>query len=163
MWTLRYFFVLCALLLNCEYSYAIGQKATFEPDPRCSLELSLRFTARDDFPSLVIKNISSAKLELLSVSNRRVLSFVVFDKLGNQLQPRGIAKVDPKRETFFLDPNSEKEFRFERLEFLTDSALFGFELHKGEKYRIIAIYRPYGVAGPNFFSDEVEFIPSTGM
>jgi hypothetical protein len=46
-----------------------------------------------------------------------------------------------------IEPNSEVKQSFPKLEFLTGSALFDYELKTGETYRIVAIYRPDGEKG----------------
>ena len=41
-----------------------------------------------------------------------------------------------------------------RLEFLTGSALFGYDLKQGQTYRVIAVYRPAGEKSSGFSSRE---------
>jgi len=84
-----------------------------------------------------------------------VLAFLVFDPLGNPVAPRGLAKVDPAFGTHSLPARSIYTHHFEALDFLTGSALFGYELTPGKSYKILAVYRPAGPHGPGFSTQEV--------
>jgi hypothetical protein len=54
-----------------------------------------------------------------------------------------------------LEPKGEYTHPLDSLNVLTGTALFGYDLKKGEKYRVIAVYRPGGPNGPGFTSREV--------
>lgn len=105
--------------------------------------------------NLLIRNPSSTALTIQSPQNRLALAFLVFDALGNPVTPKGLAKVDPAFRTHILCPRSTYTHHFESLEFVTGSALFGYELNRDKGYRVLAVYRPSGAHGPGFTSQEV--------
>lgn len=94
--------------------------------------------------ALVIKNTGSTEVKIRHPRNRMAVAFIVMNSLGNVVSPVGIAKVDPPFREITIKPNSEFRQSFPNLEFLTGSALFGYELKSGETYRVVAIYRPDG-------------------
>lgn len=81
---------------------------------------------------------------------------MVMNDLGNLIQPVGIAKVDPKRQSITLESGQVFKYSISKqlldlakgkelsLPFLTGTALFGYALEKDKTYRIIVVYRPYG-------------------
>lgn len=104
---------------------------------------------------LVIRNPGDTTVTIQSPHNRLVLAFVVFDPLGNLVVPKGLAKVDPAFLTHSLPARATYTHHFETLDFLTGSALFGYELSPGKNYKILAVYRPAGPHGPGFSTQEV--------
>ena len=103
---------------------------------------------------LLIRNPSDVALTIQTPQNRLVLAFLVFDPLGNPVAPKGIAKVDPAFQTRTLSARSTYTHHFESLDFITGSALFGYELNAGMRYKVLAVYRPAGLGGPGFTSQE---------
>lgn len=94
--------------------------------------------------TLVIRNTGSTEVKVAHPGNRMAVAFIVMNSLGNIVSPVGIAKVDPAFGEISIKPNSEFKQSFPNLEFITGSALFGYELRAGETYRVVAIYRPNG-------------------
>ena len=105
--------------------------------------------------NLTIRNPSDTALTIQSPRNRMVLAFLVFDPLGNAVAPKGLAKVDPAFRTHILSARSTYTYHFESLEFITGSGLFGYELNRDNRYKVMAVYRPAGPRGPGFTSQEV--------
>lgn len=151
--------VLACLLLAA--AYAIGE-AGDSPWPKgatVEVQLSLAAAAgtNNHFKvcgDLLIRNPSDTALTIESPHNRLALAFLVFDPLGNPVAPKGLAKVDPAFQTHILSARSTYTHHFESLDFITGSALFGYELNHGKSYKILAVYRPAGLHGPGFTSQE---------
>jgi hypothetical protein len=80
------------------------------------------------------------------------LCFFFTDELGNQVQPVGRAKVNPGLMSITIAAGETYTHKMQDFEFLTGSALFGFDLKHAATYRVIAVYRPdtkgMGVASP---------------
>jgi hypothetical protein len=112
---------------------------------------------------LTVKNPGHMALSLESPKNRLALAFVVFDSLGNVVAPKGLAKVDPAFQTQILSAGGSFTHHFESLDYLSGSALFGYELSPKESYSIVAIYRPAGLKGPGFATREVSTSQVAGM
>ncbi len=103
-----------------------------------------------------IKNNSDKELTLEHPNQRNALAFMVMNNSGNLIQPVGIAKVDPRGQSITLKSKQVFEYSISKqlldlakekelsLPFLTGTALFGYALEKGKRYRIIVVYRPYG-------------------
>lgn len=104
--------------------------------------------------TLVIRNTGSTEVKVAHPGNRIAVAFIVMNSLGNVVSPVGIAKVDPPFGEITIKPNSEFKQSFPNLEFLTGSALFGYELKSGETYRVVAIYRPNGEKSPGITTGE---------
>jgi hypothetical protein len=152
--------VLLASLLPL-IGYSIGEAGDTRWPKGATVEVQLRVAAALDTNGqakvsgeLLIRNPGATALTIQSPQNRLVLAFVVFDELGNAVAPKGLAKVDPAFQTHRLSPGSTYTHRFESLDFITGSALFGYELRPGQRYRIVAVYRPAGPNGPGFSSEE---------
>lgn len=157
--------LLAAMLFMPLPVHAIGEAGNIEWPQGAVLDVKLKLTAtagKDDSVAvqgdLIITNPTKAALTVQKLSNRLVLAFVVLDSLGNVVSPQGIAKVDPSFEKRSLDAGASMTHQLENLEFLTGSALFGYSLKPGQEYRIIAVYRPAGLAGPGFTSEEIKLV-----
>jgi hypothetical protein len=145
--------------------HAIGAAENTAWPQGATLDLNLKLTAAAGKDGsvvvqgdLVITNPTKSALTVQKLSNRLTLAFIVLDSLGNVVSPQGIAKVDPFFKTVNLNAGASMTHHLESLEFLTGSALFGYALKPGQKYRIIAVYRPAGQDGPGFTSDEAELV-----
>jgi hypothetical protein len=103
---------------------------------------------------LIIKNTGSTEVKVRHPSNRMAVAFIVMNSLGNVVSPIGIAKVDPPFREITIKPNSEFKQTFPNLEFVTGSALFGYELKSKEIYRVVAIYRPNGEKSSGITTEE---------
>ena len=113
-----------------------------------------------------IKNNSDKELFLAHPNQRYALAFMVMDNHGNLIQPVGIAKVDPKDQSIKVKPGQVFEYSISKqhlnlakeqkliLPFLTETALFGYPLEKDKTYRIIVVYRPYGINKDGICSEE---------
>jgi len=117
------------------------------PTERVQIELDLKTAERDGLLVLLanvrVKNTGDAKLSVQDLRNRRAVTFFVTDSLGNVVQPEGIAKVSPgHRPDVLLKPGESRSQEFVDLQFLTGSALFGYELKRGGTYAVVAVYRP---------------------
>jgi hypothetical protein len=104
--------------------------------------------------TLVIRNMGSTEVKVAHPGSRMAVAFIVMNSLGNVVSPVGIAKVDPPFGEMTIKPNSEFKQSFPNLEFITGSALFGYELKSGETYRVVAIYRPNGEKSPGITTGE---------
>ncbi|HEV8608101.1 MAG TPA: hypothetical protein VGQ99_22385 [Tepidisphaeraceae bacterium] len=91
---------------------------------------------------LHIWNTWKTELHLQHPSNRRALSFFITDDLGNAVAPVGRAKVDPAFRELTIAVGEQYIYELPDFEFLTGSALFGFDLQPGRTYSVIAVYRP---------------------
>ncbi|MDB6026509.1 MAG: hypothetical protein JWM68_2732 [Verrucomicrobiales bacterium] len=141
--------------------YAIGEAGGTEWPQGATVAVELRVAAtigtNDQVKvsgDVLITNQGSQPLTIQSPHNRLVLAFLVLDPLGNAVPPKGLAKVDPGFETHIVPARSTYTHHFESLDFLTGSALFGYDLSPGTSYRVIAVYRPAGPQGPGFTSQE---------
>lgn len=152
------FFTL-AFLLSAVVSGAFGQSAQ-----NISVELSLN-SVKDENKTgniggtLVIRNTGSSELKVMHPGNRMAVGFIVMNSLGNVVLPVGRAKTHPPFREITIKPHTEFKHSFSNLEFITGSALFGYELKPGETYRIIAIYRPDGEKSSGITSSERLFVP----
>ena len=91
---------------------------------------------------LHIWNTWKAELHLQHPSDRRALYFFITDDLGNAVAPVGRAKVDPPTREILIPPGGQYIHELGEFEFLTGSALFGFDLRADKTYNVIAVYRP---------------------
>jgi len=110
---------------------------------------------------VTITNRSHKDISIEHPGNRSALAFLVMNEHGNVIEPIGFAKVNRvKYEDISLKPG--EIFRHtvrgaggRRLfQFLTGTALFGYELEFGKTYRIVAVYRPEGPDGDGICSKE---------
>ena len=143
--------------------YAIGAPAGSEWPEGASVAASLKLSATigaDGRPKLAgelsIKNTGGIAVKIQEPTNRLVLAFFVLDSLGNVVAPRGLGKVDPQFTEIPLEPGATHTHHFEALTFVTGSALFGYDLPRGKSFRVVAVYRPAGMGGPGFTSQEVK-------
>ena len=104
---------------------------------------------------LVVSNPSDTTLTIQAATNRLVLAFLVFDRLGNPVAPQGVAKVDPGFDTRTLGARGTYTHQLDTLDFVTGSAQHSYSFQRGQTYRVIAVYRPAGPNGPGFTSQEV--------
>lgn len=106
--------------------------------------------------NLKLTNGSKGKLSLRHPDLQYGMAIIIMDELGNVLQPAGIAKVSPGSKSLLLEPGKENLITTSRqyldlarknelhFPFLSGSALFGYKLEKGNRYRVIVVFRPYG-------------------
>ncbi len=106
--------------------------------------------------SVHILNDSKVEQRLVHPGDRQALKFFVSDDLGNSVAPVGRAKVDPPTQTIVIAAGETYTHKLDDLEFLTGSALFGFDLKHAATYRVIAVYRPVK-GGTGVTSPEVNF------
>jgi hypothetical protein len=118
-------------------------------------EIEVKLSAADNPRriTLEITNKGKTELRLPHPSNRMAMCFFVTDDLGNQVQPVGRAKVDPATLEITIPAGETYTHKMSDFEFLTGSALFGFELKHAATYRVVAVYRPdprtnLGVSSP---------------
>ena len=151
--------VLASLLPAVAYSIGGAGDTAWSAGATVDVQLKLAATAGTNghfkvSGDLLIRNSGDTALTIQSPHNRLVLAFLVFDPLGNPVAPKGLAKVDPAFRTHVLSARSTYTHHVESLDFITGSALFGYELSPGKSYRILAVYRPAGPHGPGFSSQE---------
>ncbi|MGY8769662.1 MAG: hypothetical protein ACKVH8_14690 [Pirellulales bacterium] len=133
---------------------AVGGHPTIDlpDDVDIDVELHLKPTGSH---TIILTNQSGSLFKAADpFQSRGVLSFAVADHYGNVVKPTGIAKADPANSTINLPVQKSSVFKFQSLQYLTGTALFEFQLTSGKTYRVIAIYRPAGLKGPGFCSDE---------
>lgn len=104
--------------------------------------------------ALVLTNKSAKAFVGYHPHLQMATGFVVSSKLGNVIEPEGVAKVSPKRQRLRLAPGAKKTVWLKwsaatrakglTFPFLSGSVLFAYRLKKGVTYRVIAIYRPKG-------------------
>ncbi len=140
---LPHFFISAVLLFS---NTVVANQHSVE---NISVELVLNSTKKKDknetiSATLIIRNTGSTEVKIIHPGNRMAVAFIVMNSLGNVVPPAGLAKVDPPFSEITIKPNSEFKQSFPNLEFITGSALFGYELKSRETYRVIAIYRPNG-------------------
>jgi len=142
-------------------AYSIGGAGDTEWPKGVTIELQLKLVATSDTNGqakisgeLLVRNPGDTTLTIQDPHNRLVLTFVVFDRLGNTVRPAGRGKVDPRFRVHDLPAHATFTQRLERLEFLTGSGEFGYDLTSGKTYRVVAVYRPAGPHGPGFTSQE---------
>ena len=138
-------------LLVAPFVIMSGQygKMPTSPDVRLEVKLELKQAASDGNLSQVdgvvtVRNLGNEALTVQSLSNRLAVTFAVLDSRGNVVSPIGRAKVDPKFEKKSLSPGSKLIEVFEGLKFISGTGQFGYDLRKGERYTVVAIYRPGG-------------------
>ena len=141
-------FLLC-FFITAAFWAALAVAANQRPGKNVSVDLVLNSGEEKGktgtvSATLVIRNTGSTEVKVAHPGNRMAVAFIVMNSLGNVVSPVGIAKVDPPFGEITIKPNSEFKQSFPNLEFITGSALFGYELKSGETYRVVAIYRPNG-------------------
>ena len=156
--------VLVAVWLLLAASLSLAAIPVIPADPPVSVELTLSITRAGDgktppIPSaaLTLHNIGQTDLTLQHPGNRMALAFLVLDESGLPVTPRGIAKVDPAFSTIALKPGAKNRVEIGALQFLSQGALFAYELTPGHTYRVIAVYRPDGENSAGICSREVLF------
>jgi hypothetical protein len=123
--------------------------ANAQSEKNISVDLVLNSTEEKDksatvSATLIIRNTGSTEVKVIHPSYRMAVTFFVMNSLGNIVAPEGLAKINPTLREITIKPNSEVKQSFPNLEFITGSALFGYELNRGETYRVVAVYRPDG-------------------
>jgi hypothetical protein len=158
---MKFVFVVLAALFPA-VAYSIGEAGDTDWPKGASVEVQLRLSATVGTNGqvkvsgdLLIKNPSDTNLTIQNPRNRLVLGFLVFDPLGNPVAPKGLAKVDPAFRRQSLSGRSIYTHHVESLDFITGSGLFGYELSRGNRYKVLAVYRPPGPRGPGFTSQEI--------
>ncbi len=143
--------------------HAIGAAGDTEWPAGAILDIQLKLTATIDKEEhakvagdLIITNPSGAAVTIQEPTNRLVLAFLVFDELGNPVAPKLVGKSDPAFTTHSLAPHESFTHHLEGLDFVTGSVHQNYELSRGKRYRIIAVYRAAGPRGPGFASRETE-------
>ena len=143
-------------------AHSIGATGDTDWPKGATVEVQLKLSAAVDTNGhlkvsgdLVIRNPGDTALTIQSPHNRLVLAFLAFDPLGNPVAPKGHGKIDPLLRTLSLSAHSTFTHQFESLDFITGSALLGYELSPGKSYKILAVYRPAGPQGPGFSTQEV--------
>ena len=136
-------------------------------DPKVSVDFELVRKLERCEVVVKITNRSNKEMTVEHPGNRYALAFLVMNELGNVVAPTGIAKVSRARhEDVVLKPGQTFEHTVAPavrqrclFQFLTGSALFGYELEFGKTYRIVAVYRPEGKDGEGVCSKEqvIEF------
>ena len=129
-----------------------------------------------DFDVVSIKGTYTVNLKLINFSEKKInfihpdlqsaMTIIIMNESGNIIQPTGIAKVSPRQDSLslkagqtyehttsvqFIDLAKKNNLNFP---FLSDSGLFGYKLVKGNKYRIIVVYRPEGKNHQGICSNE---------
>src|SRR5688572_10000943 len=89
--------------------------------------------------TLEITNNGKTELKLAHPSDRMALCFFFTDELGNQVQPVGRAKVSPGIMGITIPAGGTYTHKMQDFEFLTGSALFGFDLKHAATYRVVAV------------------------
>jgi hypothetical protein len=151
-----------ALIVSLSGSaHAIGAAGDTEWPAGASIEtqLSLAASIGDNGQpriegTLTVTNPGNAPVTVQKPTNRLVLAFLVFDALGNPVAPIFRAKSDPAFDTRPLEPKAKFTHAFVGLDFVTGSAQSGYDLKRGQRYRVIAVYRPAGSNGPGFTTPE---------
>ena len=103
---------------------------------------------------LTVINSGKVPVTMQKPTNRLVTAFLVFDPFGNPVAPSFRGKSDPAFETKVLDPKVKFTHPFVGLDFVTGSALVGYDLKRGRRYRVIAVFRPAGPNGPGYTTHE---------
>ncbi|MFA6293052.1 MAG: hypothetical protein WC637_14790 [Victivallales bacterium] len=160
---MKYFLgILISLLILPQFVEAIGkgQNTGVSGNTELIASLELKQAHTTDEVALIdavltVKNVGRQTAIVQSPTNRLSVAFVVLDSLGNLVQPTGRAKVDPPLSSDkTLEPNGEFKHVFEGLKFITGTAQFGYDLKRGERYKVIAIYRPSGADSDGICSKE---------
>lgn len=143
----------------CSLAMAAGVTAGFAQTAPLTIQLEITENAQTGEPSgtLLIKNSGDTPVTVEDPGNRMAMTLVVLNSLGNTVVPTGFAKVNRQKNEIQIPPRSTYEHRLEKLQFLSGSALHGYELMPGENYRAIAIYRAEGEKHPGISSPECLF------
>jgi len=104
--------------------------------------------------TLTVKNTGDGPLLVQRPENRKAILFYVSDSRGNIVAPELRGKADPAFQELELRPGAEMQATFETLNFITGTAWFGYDLKGGATYHVVAVYRPSGIDGPGFCSQE---------
>src|SRR5688572_10324826 len=159
---LRAWLILTLIATFPMFAHGIGAAGDTEWPSGASVEAQLTLAAtieKNGSPriqgTLTVINSGKIALTVQQPTNRLVLAFAVFDSLGNLVAPNFRGKTDPAFDTRLLEAGAKYTHSFEGLEFVTGSAHAGYDLKRGQRYRVIAIYRPAGPNGPGFATHEV--------
>ncbi len=132
--------------------------------PSVSVDLSVSVPRRPDagasplpVAKLIIRNQGQTELRLPDPSNRMALAFLVMDDSGLPVQPQPLGKVDPGFQEFHLKSGESHVYESTGLRFLTGGAEYGYNLQRGQTYRIVAVYRPGAKGSAGECSREVIF------
>jgi hypothetical protein len=108
-----------------------------------------------------ITNSSDEDLSVEGPGNRYALMFLVMNEHGNVVAPEGIAKVTRVQGELVLKAGETVEHTVRAaandkalFQYLSGTALWGYELERGAAYRVVAIYRPLGKDGEGICSRE---------
>jgi hypothetical protein len=125
---------------------ALEDRGEVEKNPAVdSLRMTLDLQQFNDNPRKVrvqIWNHAKKDMRVQHPADRQAVVFFVTDNLGNVVMPVGRAKVDPPPRELVIKSGEHYTHEMGDLEFLTGSALFGFDLRPQSEYRVIAVYRP---------------------
>ena len=149
------------LVVPMAFGHAVGQPLIASPNNQVALselqiDLSVKIgTGGVVSPTIRITNMSYKPVTVAAPDARWSIAFIVLDSLGNVVPPTGRAKVDPKTRSVNIGPHESIERHWEKLEFISGSALFGYDLIPGKTYRILAIYRPNGPQAEGVCSREI--------
>ena len=149
------------LCIPITFSHAVGQPYTASHDDRVALnDIEIYFSVKTSSngmiaPTIRITNITTTPIIIAAPDARLSIAFIVLDSLGNLVLPTGRAKADPKTQSIGIEPHKSIEYKWDKLEFVSGSALFGYDLVPGNTYRILAIYRPNGPQGDGICSREI--------
>jgi hypothetical protein len=155
------FSIFAAILFFPLTAHTIGAAGDTAWPAGASLETRLSLTASvndEGLPTiegnLTIINSGNAPVTVQKPTNRLALAFLILDSLGNPVTPTFRGKSDPAFETKLLDSRTTITHAFVGLDFVTGSALVGYDLKRGQQYRVIAVYRQAGLNGPGFAAQE---------
>ena len=153
--------ILAAILFFPITAHTIGAAGDTTWPAGASVETQLSLTASIDGEgqpkvegTLTVINSGKAPVTVQRPTNRLAMAFLVFDSLGNPVTPSFRGKSDPAFDTKLLDPKATYTHAIDGLDFVTGSALVGYDLKRGQQYRVIAVYRPAGPNGPGFATRE---------
>ena len=140
------------------YAVAVGMAPEVDLPENANITVQLS-VYRNQSANLTITNASSKFFQAASPFARNAVTFLVSDISGNIVMPEAVAKADPPSMAINLPVQKSSSFIFNNLNFVTGTGMFGYRFKSGKTYRVVAIYRPAGLHGPGFSSNEsiVEF------
>ena len=162
------------------FSILTGVAMTFLASPsRPSVEgidLDFEFQQSPKGSELVVKitNRTEDERELQTPYETHALQFVVMSKSGSRILGERAAKATPSTQRVRLKPDEARTFPIhDRLQaadgrqlyfpYLFDGGLVGHPMKDGVKYRVIAVYRPFGMGHAGVCSQEhIVRIPAGG-
>lgn len=143
---------------------AVGFFATFARASENLARVTLGFTFASGTANIVIANRAALEGVFEHPSNRGALSFAVFDERFNLVAPIGVGKADPPGQKINLKPGEVFNYSINPyidgqqkllFSYVSGTAWFGYALEKGKRYRVLAVYRPWGPGSSGVASDEV--------